>query len=141
MNLAKKHADEIREMWQSRVLRASAGKLRKIVISAFAKSYRDALKTLLAVTFEGFQDIDRPIIASYGHIATDGSVIADMVDRAGVKRKTRLYESEGRFLYEARKVADELKLSDDDRRQMFGVLQRWIVSDQRIGTEGQRLVS
>lgn len=141
MRLVDKHADEIREMWQSKVLRASKGKLRKIFISAYAKAYKDALKTLLTVTFPGFVDIDRPIISGYGHIQVDASVVADVIDRNGVMRKMVLYYSEGKLLYDARKVADEVKLDDEDREQMFKVLQKWIVSDARYGVEGRRLAS
>jgi hypothetical protein len=141
MRLADKHADEIRAMWQSRALRESAGKLRKVVICALAKEYPGAMVTLLHVTFPGFIDIDRPMFVSYAHVGLDGAVMADMVDRDGKKSAMRVYESEERFIYAMRKLADGLKLADRDRIEMFTVLQKWVASDARVGIHGQRLAS
>ena len=139
--LAKKHADEIRAMWQSRALTASSGKLRRVLITALAKEYPGALVTLMKVTFPGFVDFSRPMFLSYAHVALDGSVMCEMIDRDDNRRPIRVYASEDRFIYDMRKLADGLKLDDKDRIEMFGVLQRWVASDRRVGTFGQRLAS
>ena len=130
--LAKKHADEIREMWQSRALRAATGKLRKVLIVALAKEYPAALTTLMRVTFPGFVDLDAPLLVSYAHIAPDGSVVCDVVKRDGTRRLTRIYDSEDLFIYAMRKLADELKFNDHDRVELFTVLQKWVASDRRL---------
>lgn len=141
MNLAKKHADEIREMWQSKALRASTGKLRKVVIVALAKEYPAALVVLMKVTFPNFIDLARPMFISYATIAPSGRIICDMIDRDGSKRKVAVYRSEHIFIYEMRKLADEMKLDDKDRVEMFAVLQKWVTRDQRVGIFGEKLAS
>lgn len=141
LTLSQKHADEIREMWQSRALRESTGKLRKVVIVALAKAYPGALQTLLKVTFPNFIDIDRPIYTSYARISLTGKLMCDMIDRKGEKHLVKVYESEDEFTGEMRRLADGLKLNDADRVEMFGILQKWVVGDKRVGVEGQRLAS
>lgn len=139
--VAKKHADEIREMWQSRALRASTGKLRQVVIVALAKEYTTAvLITLMKVTFPGFIDLDLPLFTSYAHIDLSGQIVCDMVDRDGSKCVAQIGD-ENSFIYAVRKLADELKLDDKDRTEMFTVLQKWVASDRRVGINGQRLAS
>jgi hypothetical protein len=140
--LAKKHADEIRDMWQSKALRESRGLMRKVVITALAKEYPTAIIILLKVTFPDFKDIDRPLLASYAHIAIDGSVRCDIIGRDGKRTEAvQIFESEIKFLYELRKLADSLKLSDFDRTQMFMILQKWVAADKRVGVMGQKLAS
>ena len=138
--LTGKHADEIREMWQSRALRAAKGQLRKIVIVALAKEYPAALETLLRVTFPGFVDIDRPVFTSYAHIDLGGTIVCEMIDRNGAKAVARL-GTEQSFISDVRKLADELKLDDHDRSAMFTVLQKWVASDRRIDQQGRKLAS
>jgi hypothetical protein len=141
MNLVKKHADEIREIWQSRALRASTGKLRKVLIVALAKEYPAALITLAKVSFPGFVDFDLPVLLSYATIGLDGSLLCKMKKKDGTIGWVRIYDNEDRFLYETRKLADGLKLSDRERIEMFTVLQKWVASDKRVGIHGQRLAS
>jgi hypothetical protein len=139
--LSTKHADEIRDMWQSRLLVASHDKMRKVVIVALAKEYPGAFVTLMKVTFPGFVDFDRPFFSSYASIALSGRIVCDMIDKDGSKRKIAVYRNEDEFIYEMRTLADRLKLSDKDRIEMFTVLQKWVVSDQRVGILGNRLAS
>lgn len=141
MNLVTKHADEIRDMWQSRALRAARGKLRKVVITALAKEYVADFETLLKATFPGFVDLDRPLFTSYAHIDLGGRIICEMIDKEGRKRKVMVYGCEDAMIYEMRKLADKLKLPDRDRIEMFTVLQKWVAKDMRIGIQGQRLAS
>jgi hypothetical protein len=135
-----KHADEIREMWQSKALRASKGKLRKVIIVALAKEYPAALVTLMKVTFPGFVDFDRPFFSSYAHIDLGGNIVCDMIDRDGSKVQAQI-GTEDSFIYAVRKLADELKLPDKDRSEMFVVLQKWVASDKRVDQQGRKLAS
>jgi hypothetical protein len=139
--VASKHADELRQTWQSRALHASGGLLRRVIICALAKEYPGVLETLLKVTFPGFRDLSRPIFTSYAHIALDGAIICTMIDRDGAKKKVKVFDNEERFIYQMRKLADGLKLADKDRVEMFTVLQKWVASDRRIGQFGQKLAS
>ena len=139
--VASKHADEIRELWQSKALRASSGKLRKVLITALAKEYPGALVTLMKVTFPGFVDIDLPMPLGYASIEIDGSITCEMMFKDNVKGLARLYENENAFIYDMRKLADEMKLDDKDRIEMFTILQKWVSSDKRVGVFGQKLSS
>lgn len=141
MNLAKKHADEIRQMWQSRALHASTGKMRKVLITALAKEYPGAMVTLMKVTFPGFVDFDLPIFLSYAHICRFGTIVCEMMEKHGVRRTVCVYRSENAFIYDMRKLADKLKLDDKDRVEMFTVLQKWVASDRRVGVMGHKLAS
>lgn len=142
MNLMlHKHAQEVRDMWQSRALAAAEGALARVLLAIFAEAYPTALKTLLLVTFPGFVDIQRPFLRGYATIVPSGRVVCDMVCTDGTVRKETVYESQEKFIYDARKLADKLKLADKDRVEMFGLLSKWISSDMRIGVNGQRLVS
>jgi hypothetical protein len=129
--LAKKPADDIREMWQARALRESAGVLRKVLITALAKEWPGELEMLMRVVFPGFVDIDRPMIVSYGTISPAGRVCCEVIDRAGLIGVIAIYESENDFLVATRNLADRLKLDDADRIAMFAVLQKWITKDLR----------
>lgn len=138
---ANKSGEEIANCWQARALREADFKLRRVLICMFMHDYKDAIKILLRATFPGFVDISRPLILGYAKIMPSGHVVAKVLDYDGREAAVPLYDSEGLFLYEARKVADKLKLADADRKAMFDVLQRWIAADARYGRHGERLAS
>jgi hypothetical protein len=125
-----KIADEIAEGWQCKALRASKGKLRQVVIVALAKEYPEALITLLKVAFPGFVDISRPMFIGYAHIDLGGNIVCDMVESDDSVVAAQI-GTEQSFIYAIRKLADELKLDDKDRSEMFVVLQKWVASDKR----------
>jgi hypothetical protein len=139
--LLKKHADELRAMWQSRALAASEGKMRRVLTVVLSYEYAAAMPILLAATFPGFTDIARPFLSSYATIVPSGKVVAEMVDRDGSKKTIAVYDSGDKYVADMRALADKLKLSDEERTEMFKVLQRWIVKDMRIGPYGERLAS
>jgi len=139
--VASKHADEIRELWQSRALRESQGKLRRVLVTVIAKEYPGALVTLLKVTFPGFVDLDPPILTGYAAIAPDGAIACDMLDRDGQRKRVKVYDSENDMLYALRMLADNLKLSDKNRVEMFTIVGKWVASDQRIDHNGRKLAS
>jgi hypothetical protein len=138
---AKKLADEIAEMWQCKALRVADGKLRRVMLVVFAKEYAGALPILLRVAFPGFEDIGRPMLVSYAKIMPTGCIVCDMIDSAGMKSKVVVYDSVGEFKSRLRRFADSLKLNDDDREEMFAVVQKWVVADLRIDHERRRLAS
>lgn len=139
--LLHKHADELRDMWQSRALRESKGTFQRVLLAVFAEAYPTALETLLMVTFKGFTDISRPFLRGYAEITPAGWVVCDQIDRDGAVRRTAIYENEARLLWDARKLADKLKLSDKDRTELFDLLRKWIAADRRVGPHGERLAS
>lgn len=139
--LLRKHAEELRQMWQSRALAASEGKMQRVLMVVLAYEYAAAMPVLLAATFPGFTDIERPFLSSYATIVPSGKVVCQMVDRDGSKKTVAIYDSKDKYVADMRALADKLKLSDKDRAEMFGVLQRWIVADMRVGPNGERLAS
>ena len=139
--LLKKHADELRLMWQSRALAASEGKMQRVLMVVLAYEYAAAMPVLLAATFPGFTDIERPFLSSYATIMPNGKVVCEMVDKDGSKKTVAIYDNKDKYVYDMRQLADKLKLSDDERAEMFGALSRWIVKDMRIGPHGERLAS
>lgn len=138
---AGKIADEIREMWQARALREAKGRLQRVLLVVFAKEYAAALPVLLRVAVPGFTDIKRPFLSGYATIMPSGRVVCDMTCADGVVRTTAVYDSISGFIHELRAFADQLKLDDRERTEMFAVLQRWVVADQRVDHMGRKLAS
>jgi hypothetical protein len=133
-----KPAEEIRQMWQSRALRAAKDKQARVLVGALAKEYAAALPILLRASISDFEDIQLPFLSGYAAISASGRIICDMTDRDGEVRKVEVYKSQDEFLSDMRKLADELKLSDAERGEMFAMLKRWIVADMRIDEHGRR---
>jgi hypothetical protein len=138
---AGKIVAEIREMWQARALRESHGRLQRALLVVFAKEYAAALPVLLRVAVPGFEDIKRPFLSGYATIMQSGRVVCDMTCDDGVVRKTAVYDAISEFIHEMRAFADQLKLDDTDRKEMFALLQRWVVADLRIDPIGRKLAS
>ncbi len=141
--VASKPADEIRETWQSRALRTATGKLQRVLLVALAKEYPQALTTLLLVTF-GTTEFSRPFFSGYATIAPSGRIVCEVIGddyETNGKRTVEVYRTENLFIYEMRKLADELKLVDKDRTEMFTVLQKWVASDRRINLHGEKKAS
>ena len=138
---ARKVAGQIEQMWQCRVLRASHGKLRQVVLVMLAKEYAAAMPVLLRVAFPGFVDLSRPMLIGYATIVWSGRMVCDLIEWDGTRKKETIYDSLDEYIGEVRRLADALKLDDADREQMFTVMQKWVVADHRINHEGRRLAS
>lgn len=132
--LATKHAQALRDMWQGRVLAATQGDpIGAVALSVLAHSYDEAMPVLLRVVFPGFEGLRPPLLCSAGKIAKTGSVVADVIRRDGSRvKETVLFRNELALQSAFRRLADTLKLSDDDRRELFGAVQRWVVADRRL---------
>lgn len=130
---ASKEAAELRETWQARALAATqSSHLGAVLLSVLAHSYDEALPVLLRVVFPGFQGLKPPGLISAGKIGRTGSVVADVVLKGGLRKRNSIIFSDKKAMESAfRKLADRLKLSDKDRREMFCAVQRWVVCDYR----------
>lgn len=131
---ASKHADEMREMWQGRVLARTLDEpLGAVVMSVLAHSYDDAMPVLLRVVIPNFEGIRPPFICSAAKIAKTGAIVADVATSIGtIAKDTVIARSSASLRSTFRRLADELKLADDDRRELFGAVQRWVVADRRL---------
>lgn len=131
-----KLAEEIRLMWQARALLGSKDKIQRVLLVAIAKEYPEAFKTMLRAI--GIRDINRPFLCSYAWIVPSGHIVCEMIDDVGRKRKIAVYDNENAFIYDMRKLADDLKLDDKDRTEMFTVLQKWVTRDERVNVFGEK---
>jgi hypothetical protein len=127
-------ADELRDTWQVRALIAAKDHHVGVsLLSALAHSYDDAMPVLLRVAFPGFTSIATPFLCSAAKVDKTGAVVADLVSSDGVIRKDIvLYTNEIFLRNDFRYLADELKLSDPDRIELFKCVQRWVVADRRL---------
>lgn len=131
---AHRSAAELRETWQCRALIATRNHyVGMLVLSVLGHNYDDALPVLLRVAFPGFTSIATPFLCTAAKIDKTGAVVADMVAITGEILKDQVLYSDELFLRdEFRKLADELKLNDRDRIEMFKCVQRWVVADRRL---------
>lgn len=143
MTLASKMgAHEVRETWESRALVAAEGKMQRILLAAIRAEIREDLLLLLLRETFGQIEIKTPFYRGHASIVPSGHLVCEVVDRDAnglVWRGTvKVYDNENRFLYEMRKLADKLKLSDEDRKDMFRVLQKWITKDERFDLNNEK---
>jgi hypothetical protein len=145
-DLITRHVQDLAETWQSKVLRetchiagigilASKDKLGSVLLSVFAHNL-DAgpLAILLKAVFPGFYSIGLPFICSAAKIDKAGRIVADVVMRDNEKpRKNQvLFNSAQHFESTFRRLADNLKLSDQDRLKLFVAACNWVVADRRL---------
>lgn len=138
--IAVKHLGELLDTWQARTLRLARGKTQAVLLSIIAHNYRDAMKTLLMAMYPGFTNITPPFLKSAGKIVRSGQVVADMVEKNySVTRNSLLYDKLSDLEGDMRRLADEARLSDQDRVDMFDAVKRWIVCDFTKGPTGETL--
>jgi hypothetical protein len=130
-------AFDLRATWQARMLLAaqakSGGVIGAVTLSVLAHNYDDAMLALLKVLFPGFESIQAPFLCSCGKVDKSGAVVADLVEKTGhITRNYRLYRNEIALRDDFRRLADELKLPDADRVEMFAAVKRWVVADRRL---------
>lgn len=129
----RRHYAALAETWQAKVLRAADGRLGAVVLSVLAHSFDDAMPTLLRVVFPGFTSIAAPFYCSAGKIAWSGHVCADLVTKDGqIIKMSAVFRDLRQMERKFRRLADGLKLSDQDRLELFTAVRRWVVADYRL---------
>jgi hypothetical protein len=132
-DLTNSLAFDLRASWQARALAEAKGQTGMVLLSVLSHSYDDALVVLLPIVFPGFVEPSLPVLASCGKIDRTGAVVADVIRRDHtVARDTVVYRSDTDLQNDFRRLADRLKLSDDDRTELFKCVQRWLVADRRL---------
>ncbi len=132
--LARKHFSELRDTWQVRALVQSKDQhVGVVLLSVLAHNFDEAMPVFLRVAFPGFHSIQPPFLCTCGRIGKAGQVMADVVNKDGtISKKVALYISEMELRDDFRRLADQLKLSDFDRTEMFKCVQKWVVADTRL---------
>lgn len=135
--LRSRHAQQLRDEWQCRLLVETKGKTAAVVLVMLANMYFEAMDVLLKVAFPGFTQVNPPLFTGHAKIATTGAVVCDYMDRdRSIYRDAIAYGSEDEMIREFRDIADRLKFSDEDRKAMFAMIKRWVSRDDRIKVEG-----
>ena len=134
--IGSRHAQQLRDEWQCRLLVEAKDKNAAIVLAMLANLYYEAMEVLLRVAFPGFERINPPIYTGFARVTSDGRVVCDYINRDGMTlRNALVYDSEAELIKQFRDIADRLKFSDEDRVAMFRDLKRWVSRDDRIKPE------
>ncbi len=130
----RRHADDLRQSWQGRMLAMTYGKpISGVVLSILSHNFDDAMPVLLRVVFPGFVSIKAPFICSAAKVSKAGHVVADIVDRhENHIRGAVVFRSLKEMETAIRRLADKMKLSDEERVEFFMAAKRWVVADQRL---------
>ena len=132
-------ADQVRDSWQGRCISAATGALYQVLLVSLFMEYGPAVPIWLRAIDPTFTDIREPFLCSYALIDSAGAVHANQVRTQNgltIITKEKIYESEADLVKDFRDLADKLKLSDKDRRELTVVLRKWIVADHRINYMG-----
>jgi len=133
-----KHAQDLRASWQGRALAHAQGRMMVVISSVLAHTYDEAMAVMFRVVQPKCWDVFRqtlrtPFLCSAAKINKNGQIVADVILYDGAVKQTKvIFASELDFQTEFRKLADALKLSDHERREMFAVAKRWVVADTRL---------
>jgi hypothetical protein len=126
-------AFDLRASWQAQVLSEAKGQLGAVVLSVLSHNFDDAMPVLLRLVFPGFTSIAAPFYCTAAKVAKNGTVVADCVTRDGqIVKDTVVFRSEIEMRDQFRRLADRIKLNDQDRDQLFKCVQRWVVADRRL---------
>src|SRR5437879_4203893 len=120
-------AFDLCDTWQAKVLLAAQAKTDgvtgAVALSVMAHNFDDAMPVLLQVLFPGFTSIAAPFLCSAGRVDKTGAVVANVVNKSGgIQKDYVLYRSEIELRDDFRKLADQIKLNDADRREMFAAV-------------------
>jgi len=131
---AKRHAQDLRNTWQAQVLFATDKTILGMVVqSVLAHHFDDALPTLFRLFWPEWTSISAPFLCSAAKIAKNGVIVADAVMANGtIVKDFGLFQNETGLRDTFRYLSDRLKLSDDDRRELFWCVQKWVVADRRL---------
>jgi len=136
--LLSREAQELRDLWQGRALATASGTTAAVLLSVLSHNYDDAMPIMLRlvkpITWDdAHQTIKAPFLCSAARVEKNGTIVADVVNGNGtITKRAVLYVSETELRDAFRKLADKIKLTDDERCEMFKAVQRWVVADTRI---------
>lgn len=125
--------DVLRTSWQCRVLDAARFQLGAIVLSMLAHSWPDHVTFMCQAVFGDDYKVIPPFLKSCGKITRGGRIVADLIDKdEQLMLYAHMFRSEAEMEAEFRNLADQLKLDDAERIQLFVMARKWLVADFRI---------
>ena len=123
--------DELRQGWRGRLLAKARGKTGAVLLSVITHQLEEYSIPLLKAVWPGFIEPSLPCLCSAGRIAKSGAIYATILSEMGRENRV-LYKSEIEMRDDFRRLADRVKLTDNERILMFASLQNWIVADYRL---------
>lgn len=129
--------EELRQSWQGRALayvqEHSLGQLGAALLSLLADNYDETMPFLLHAVIPDAAGVKTPFYCSSPKINKGGYVIADMIDKNGRKLKnTIVFMSSEQMETVFRKLADVVRMTDDERLDLFACVHHWVKADQRL---------
>lgn len=140
LSLAR-HAQDLRETWQARILSRAVvvdrdvARPRDLVgmcaLSVLAHNYDDAMQVLLLLC--GAHGVGLPSLCTAAKVAKTGHVMADYINKFGSVHKNQgLFRNTKAMETAFRRLADQVKLTDAERIELFAAVRRWVVCDYRL---------
>lgn len=135
IDLEKKLAFDLRASWQAKVLEHSTGTTFAVVMSVLGHNFPEALPVLLKALMPNWDGTPLgPYLSTCGKIDKNNTVVANVVyPKTGlIEKDAVLYLSETHLRDDMRRLADRLKLDDEDRAAFFTAIRNWVVADRRL---------
>jgi len=131
LNRTAQLAIDLKDTWQGRCVMAARGRTAMVLMSALCHSYEESSVLLYRLIF-GSDKVKAPYLESCGRVAKNGTIVARVRGRNGLITEEVIYANEIALRDEFRRLADQLKLCDADRVELFGAVKRWVVADRRL---------
>ena len=124
---------DIKDTWQARCLVAARRWQAAVILSVLAHNFDDAMPALLETVYPGFRSIVPPFLTSAARVSKTGHIVANVRMPGGrIVKDMVLYRNEVALRNDFRKLADQLKLNDADRVELFAAVKNWVVADRRL---------
>ncbi len=126
--------EELNASWQGRALRFANDnpQLKTFLMSLLADNWDDAMPFLLTAVYGEF-GIKAPFYCSNPKIDKRGHIVADLIGTDGFKYKNAVvFISTNQMQGTLRKLGDRLKLSDEERIELFNAARHWVKADLRL---------
>jgi hypothetical protein len=123
-------AIDLADTWQGRCVMAARGRTAMVLMSVLCHSYENGARYLYDLLMPG--KVMAPYLESCGRIAKNGTVVARVRGRNARLTEEVIFMNEIALRDEFRRLADQLKLCDADRIELFGAVKNWVVADRRL---------
>jgi hypothetical protein len=126
-----RRSQELRDSWQGKLLAKARTKDYMVALSVIATNYDEMMIPLLRAVHPGWIEPSLPCLCSSGRVAKSGAIFAQCMFHQG-RKYVVLYKDERELRDCFRRLADQAKLADDERIEMFQAIRNWIKADYRL---------